>query len=153
MSDTILITQPEAGTSQIRFLPEKAGKYIITLIYTQDITGLFLNEFIRFLNNRTEASRFVLPICQEDRIILIVGGGEKLFTLDEKTEELRSFNITADEFINMCCKAFRIYTEDWAKFDTFDAPSDTPYLSDYREHEAFIIQSLDEIRQYYLRNK
>ena len=153
MSDNIIITQPEAGTSQIRFLPEKEGKYIVTLIYTQDITGLFLNEFIRFLNNRTEASRFVLPICQEDRIILIVGGGDKLFTLDEKTEELRKFNITADEFINTCCKAFRMYTEDWAKFDTFDAPSDTPYLSDYTEHEAFIVQSLDEIRQYYIRNE
>ena len=153
MSDTIKITQPETGTSQIRFIPEKEGKYIITLIYTQDITGLFLNEFIRFLNNRTDASRFVLPICQEDGMILIIGGGDKLYTLDEKTEELRSFNITADEFIDACCKAFRMYTEDWAKFDTFDAPSDTPYLSDYTDHEAFIVHSLDEIRQYYIRKE
>lgn len=153
MSDIVIITQPEAGKSQIRFIPEKEGKYIVTLIYTQDITGLFLNEFTRFLNNRTEASRFVLPVCQDDGMILLIGGGDKLFTLDEKTEELRSFNITADEFINVCCKAFRMYTEDWAKFDTFDAPSDTPYLSDYTEHEAFIVQSLDEIRQYYIRNE
>ena len=153
MSDTIIITQPEAGTSQIRFIPEKEGKYIVTLIYTQDITGLFLNEFTRFLNNRTDASRFVLPICQEDGMILIIGGGDNLYTLDEKTGELRTFNITADEFINVCCKAFRMYTEDWAKFDTFDAPSDVPYISDYAEHESFIIQSLDEIRQYYIRNE
>ena len=40
MSDTVIITQPEAGKSQIRFIPEKEGKYIVTLIYTQDITGL-----------------------------------------------------------------------------------------------------------------
>ena len=153
MSDTIIITQPEAGTSQIRFIPEKEGKYIVTLIYTQDITGLFLNEFTRFLSNRTDASRFVLPICQEDGMILIIGGGDTLYTLDEKTGELRSFNITADEFIAASCKAFRMYTEDWAKFDTFDAPSDTPYLSDYTDHEAFINQSLDEIRQYYIRNE
>ena len=151
MSDTVKITQPEAGTSQIRFIPEKEGKYIVTLIYTQDITGLFLNEFIRFLNNRTEASRFVLPICQENGMILIIGGGDKLYTLDEKTEEIRSFNITADEFIDACCRAFRMYTEDWAKFDTFDAPSNTPYLSDYTDHETFIVHSLDEIRQYYIR--
>ena len=135
MSDTVIITQPEAGKSQIRFLPEKEGKYIVTLIYTQDITGLFLNEFTRFLNNRTEASRFVLPVCQDDGMILLIGGGDKFFTLDET------------------CKAFRMHTEDWAKFDTFDAPSDTPYLSDYTEHEAFIVQSLDEIRQYYIRNE
>ena len=81
MSDTVIITQPEAGKSQIRFLPEKEGKYIVTLIYTQDITGLFLNEFTRFLNNRTEASRFVLPVCQDDGMILLIGGGDKFFTL------------------------------------------------------------------------
>ena len=152
MSDTVKITQPEAGKSQIRFIPEKEGKYIVTLIYTQDITGLFLNEFMRFLNNRTDASRFVLPVCQEDGVILLIGGGDKFFTLDERTGELHTFNITADEFIEACCNAFRLYTEDWAKFDTFDAPSDTPYLSDYTEHEVFIIHSIDEIRQYYIRN-
>ncbi len=153
MSDIVKITQPEAGTSQIRFIPEKEGKYIVTLIYTQDITGLFLNEFTRFLNNRTASSRFILPICQDDGVILLIGGGDKMFVLDERTEEFRTFDITADEFIDTCCKAFSMYTEDWAKFDTFDAPSDTPYLSDYTEHAAFITHSVDEIRQYYIRKE
>lgn len=153
MSTAITITQPEAGTAQIRLIPEKEGKYIVTLTYTQDITGLFLNEFIRFLNNRTEASRFVLPICQEDGIIDLIGGGDKFFALDERTGDVRSFELPADDFIETCCKAFSMYTDHWAKFDTLDAPSDTPYLSDYTVHASFITDSVEEIKQYYLRKE
>ena len=86
-------------------------------------------------------------------IIDLIGGGDKFFALDERTGDVRSFELSADDFIETCCKAFSMYTDYWAKFDTLDAPSDTPYLSDYTVHASFITDSVEEIRQYYLRKE
>lgn len=152
MSERISLSVPARGQAHLKFDIGAKAPLDITLIYTQDITGLFLPQFCDYTEISNPLTTVVLPIISTEKKYLIVSRKDLTYIIDETDRQLYICEDGAADLILTCVDAFEASDDEWAHFDIVDNENSIGFARDVADRIALIHSSVAAIRPFYLRN-
>lgn len=136
MDMKVKIEKPWAGWSSLEIDDGKTN-FIGVLSYVDDVTGIFLSKFNRYLDGED----VILTFDEEGtEFSIIMKHYDKLMIISQRDSyKLHVFDIWSDDIIKPVCEEILKNYEDWIKFDIFyDDENSNEFKEEYLVNKQYI---------------